>query len=647
MSIKCERDEIMEQWNFPNLNGLSKQGISNSGVETFKGNIMESLTREICQNSLDASNKKGPVRLEFIQSDIDKYNFPGYETLKGYMNDVKDFWKNRNDKKAADFFKNACDVLESNKISVLRISDFNTTGLTGCDDSNEMSPWFSMVCSEGVSSKSGSDGGSFGIGKNSIYAVSSLRTIFFNTYDKDEKTAAQGVSKLASFKAKNGEVKYGEGFYGIKQSNGETKCCESIDELDNIYYRNDYGTDIFIMGFNNYSDWKDRIIISLLDNFLLAIYDSKLEVKVQDIVINKETLKSLIQEHKEKMKDNWPAYNYYQVLESDEVPFEKEGLLEGVPGKIKLKVKIFKDSIANRTVLMSRSNGMKLFDKNGISSNIQFAAILTMHGNELNQYFARMEDPTHTKWEPGRYEQEKKIKEATKVQKELFKWIKNTIIQKGTEDYGEEIDVKGMEGLLPEFYDLSPKKKKHEALENQDSKITINKKDKSKDKQSINFKTETRGDSYYEYEDTGDLDKDGDIDTIGVPHNPHSETKGATGGPAKGKDGDGNRPIKKFSAVNNFKKRIFISNSEKNEYTIKLTVNQNIEDCRLQVFISAESSNVDANIASAYSEGHMLKIVQNVIHIGKLYKGFPKTIKFNIDSDYQCNLEVKLYANKK
>lgn len=161
------------------------------------------------------------------------------------------------------------------------------------------------------------------------------------------------------------------------------------------------------------------------------------------------------------------------------------------------------------------------------------------------------------------------------------------------------------------------------------------------------MQTETLGDSYYEYEDTGVLDENGDSDTKGVPHNETSKEKNGTGAPAKGKDGDGNRPIIKYASVNNFKKRIFISNTDKNEYTIKLTVNQNIDDCRLQVFISGETSNIDADIISAYSDSKKLKIIQNMICIGKLYKGFPKVIKFTVDSDYQCNLEVKLYANKK
>ena len=96
-----------------------------------------------------------------------------------------------------------------------------------------------------------------------------------------------------------------------------------------------------------------------------------------------------------------------------------------------------------------------------------------------------------------------------------------------------------------------------------------------------------------------------------------------------------------------YKKRIFISNVQKNEYTIKITVNQDIEDCRLQVFISGETANIDAYVQSATSEGKNLKVTQNIIHLGRLYKRFPKTIKFTVESDYQCNLEVKLYANKK
>ena len=199
------------------------------------------------------------------------------------------------------------------------MSDYNTTGLTGSDDPKENSAWFSMVSSEGVSYKEGSNSGSYGIGKSSIYAASSLRTVFFNTYDKDGKSAAEGVSKLTTFES-NGIKKFGQGFYGELDSNSLIKCCESIDELDDLSFRNEYGTDIFIMGFNNYSDWKETIIISLLENFLLAIYNGELEVEVQDFVVNNDTLGSLLEKYKDKCLS---AYIYYEVLRSNEEVIEK------------------------------------------------------------------------------------------------------------------------------------------------------------------------------------------------------------------------------------------------------------------------------------------------------------------------------------
>ena len=293
----------MKVWNFPNANGLGIQGISNGGVETFKGEIIESLTREICQNSLDACNGKKPVKIIFKKSIIEKEFFPGFDEIKNYIYAAKLYWQERNDKKSVEFFSNACKILESNRISVLQVSDYNTTGLTGCDDPKENSAWFSMVTSEGVSNKSGSDGGSYGIGKSSIYAASSLRTVFFNTYDIDGKSAAEGVSKLTRFEL-NGDKKFGLGYYGELDSKGLTKSCESIDELDELSFRNEYGTDIFIMGFNKYSNWKETIIISLLENFLLAIYNSELEVTVQDCVVNNETLETLL----EKYKENCPSH---------------------------------------------------------------------------------------------------------------------------------------------------------------------------------------------------------------------------------------------------------------------------------------------------------------------------------------------------
>ena len=56
-------------------------------------------------------------------------------------------------------------ICNSETIRVLRISDYNTTGLLGSDKIKN-SPCQDLVKSSGVLNKSGELGGSFGIGKS-------------------------------------------------------------------------------------------------------------------------------------------------------------------------------------------------------------------------------------------------------------------------------------------------------------------------------------------------------------------------------------------------------------------------------------------------------------------------------------------------
>ena len=53
-------------WNFPGNNDGKISGISEAGIETFRGDLLKSLAKEICQNSLDAVlDSKKRVLIEF------------------------------------------------------------------------------------------------------------------------------------------------------------------------------------------------------------------------------------------------------------------------------------------------------------------------------------------------------------------------------------------------------------------------------------------------------------------------------------------------------------------------------------------------------------------------------------------------------
>lgn len=83
-------------------------GVSESGIETFKGAPYGFLAREICQNSLDAKlDQSKPVTVEFQKIYVNNYTIPGYEQLKDDLERCLDFWEERHNKKATDFFRKA------------------------------------------------------------------------------------------------------------------------------------------------------------------------------------------------------------------------------------------------------------------------------------------------------------------------------------------------------------------------------------------------------------------------------------------------------------------------------------------------------------------------------------------------------------
>ena len=225
---------LTQKWNFPSNNYGQIFGIADSGVETFKGTPIKSLAREICQNSLDAALENNePTRIEFKTFELDPRKIPDYNGLEDALNRALDFWSQQKSTKAKTFFKQALAVMHKPTITCLRISDFNTSGLVGSREEYN-SPWCNLTKSSGASDKSGSNGGSFGIGKFAPYACSSIRTVFYSTSDKEGVCASQGVSRLTSFKNKKQEITQGTGFYGNEKNSPTYKQYS----LDPAYSRN-------------------------------------------------------------------------------------------------------------------------------------------------------------------------------------------------------------------------------------------------------------------------------------------------------------------------------------------------------------------------------------------------------------------------
>lgn len=435
-------------WNFPSNNHGQIFGIADSGVETFNGTPIKSLAREICQNSIDANLKNGePTRIIFRTFEIAPSAIPGFDDLDDAFSRSLEYWSKQKSTKAKSFFQSALKLAKQPKITCLRISDTNTTGLLGSDEEYN-SPWCNLTKSQGASDKSGSHGGSFGIGKFAPYACSAFRTVFYSTLDSDGVAAYQGVARLTSFKDKKGETTQGIGFYGADK-NAPVKQQISIDPS---YSREigKSGTDIFVLGFNGSKDWKYDMVASVLDGFLYAVYTGELIVEVEDIIISKETLPELVASHQAYFSEY--ADEYYQVLTADEQKSPTYTKDIGTMGKVTLRLMIQPDF--HRRVAMVRRTGMKIMDKGNINGLIPFAGVLYIEGDKLNEYLRTLENPQHTKWEIERAENKS---EAKGVLSALTKFIKACLDELKNDDSEEALDPSVGEYLAAEQDSAQPR----------------------------------------------------------------------------------------------------------------------------------------------------------------------------------------------
>ena len=650
---------MANSWIFPSNNYGTITGIGEAGIETFKGSPYCSLAREICQNSMDARyDSSKPVVIEFSSFTIANTAIPDYSKLTDAMNSCLKFWTEQNNKKTISFFKKAKAVIESNVISVLRISDFNTTGLQGSDKEIN-SAWLNLVKASGVSGKEGSAGGSFGIGKSAPFACSDLRTLFYATKDIDGLSAFQGIARLVSFREKGflgkdkDSITTGTGYYSSDKKNSPIKECLSLDPK---YSRTEYGTDIFVLGFNKSTDWKAEIISSVLDEFLIAIFNGELVVKIDATTIDKDNLGDVIEQYKDHAKI---AYNYYQVLTD-----ENASIIEHeFPGLGTIELRILVKQGLHRKVMMCRRNGMKIFDKANISSTIQFAGICTLKDDKINSYFREMENPQHNAWEPERCISDSKTKAKANMSM-LYKYVKNEVIDMGKKTTVDEIDAEGMGEYFADTENMNTdNENKNEAISSATSSIEIN--ITKPIKEMMGYEESLSPDTEYPEDENNDPDgydedygNSGSKDQHDDGHNQTHDGNGFGGGEGDnpGTHGSGDNKFNnsfddlddenKAKHIGTMSVRLYLSDREKNIYNLVFTPQKSAGSGYLQIYLSGEQNATKASIVAAVNllEEKSLKCKGNKIYLDNIQKAKKNKISFCLEYVEECSMEVKLYG---
>ncbi|MBQ3334757.1 MAG: hypothetical protein IJG85_04100 [Eubacteriaceae bacterium] len=438
------------KWRFPGNNYTADNGLDTADMETFKKDAISSLAREVCQNSIDAKNSKlnEPVKLEFHSFKLNKNDIPDMYDIESQINACIDTWTQN--KKISGQLSSMATQVKKDRITCLRISDFNTTGLVGVSGGDN-TPWHYLVHGSGLSDKGSTSGGSKGIGKFATFVTSHFNTVFYSTKTIIGETGYEGICKLCSAKQEGTDEKtQGIGYYGCNDKN---KPIEGELHLDSSFKRkeDEFGTDIYIVGFKAPNGWQRDIISKALDSFMAAVVFGSLEIIVDDIEINKNTIKDIV------FNETFISKNMRKSIISQFLLLtDKENRFEDVItvreyGTARLYLIEFsgeKEQYATNDCVMIRYPYMKIKEHRRISS-LPCSALCIIEDNELNHILRNVENPQHTNWEFNRIEDPSEKREIQAIYKELLDQIRDIITKHLASSDDTKTDLEGAGQYLP------------------------------------------------------------------------------------------------------------------------------------------------------------------------------------------------------
>lgn len=634
----------MSKWYFPYGKDIEKESVNNARIETFKDDVLGSLAREICQNSLDARyDQNHPVRVSFTLKDIKTNEIPDKDSFEKIINLSRNTWKM--DQKAQDFLTRYESLLNSRSIQVLKISDYNTSGLEG-------PKWDALIEKAGTSYKEDiGSAGSFGIGKAAPFASSDLRMVFYNTRLRSDSIKSIGVTKFISFDMDDGNTAQGVGYLGSHNKNPmsyETNFCFSK--------RDEPGTDIFIIGFNQGSRWKEEIKNSILENFMIAIHQKHLVVDVDDIFIDKNSLGDLI--NNLKLKQFNELKNYYSVLAD---PNAKKIYLDDRFSRYGFKsddaILILSSGLdsdrskINRSVLMTRKAGMKILDRKNISGSIQFNGIFQARGDEINNILKEMENPSHTAWIPDRYTANPKLGED--LLKDIYHFIKENVKKHFEEKIENMVDAFGISDFLPNKPNKQEGKDHSESMEIKLKEPQLKKRKKrsstkenvldAKEIEQIMKKTkiieDEEGESGPGFENSQEIKEEGGEFTAGL-----GEQDGKN---KEDKDGQeiNSKSNKSFKESNNYQVKIIEVDPKEGRFNVFIKGKKTKNKLKVEIKIIGESGYGYAeNILEAEDVDGDLEINKNAF----IYEGHEgvKKVSIKLATNRRVKMGVKMYENR-
>ncbi len=643
-------------WRFASNGNAGYTGINDSGIETFSAKIVHSLVRETIQNALDArKDESKPVVVEFKEFNMDVADFPGYDS---FSESIHACLRDNTDEDAKNFFIHAAELIDGeagDTLRVLRISDFNTIGLEGAETGEKGSNWSRLIKEKGSSNKNKTAQGSFGIGKAAPFACSDFRTVFYSSlYKKSDGKGIWshiGVARLISFKdAKIAKENNNDGWttgMGFYSDSEKLNAILTPANLDPSFTRkdNETGTDIYITGFMDMDNFEASVKKYVLLNFLISIWKGLLTVKVNDTLINKDSLQGDVWNlNGYDDKEIKALKDYYDLLTKSapeitiiSLDAKKYGETYGFKdGECELRLKEGKG--LNSRILLTRKSGMRLFEQKNISGSIDFTGILLMTGPNMNAAFREMEVPSHDNWAPDRIKDTKRKKLAEKMLTEFRAYLRACVKESFGHTDENILDAIGVSEFLPD--DLNDKAN-GEKTETIDGDIIAIK----------TVSTPVSKPPVREWGSSAVTDEPGEKgEETGKKVGRHRGRGGtgksnSTGDPGEGMSGYSYKKIE-------INARVRASDPRNGEYFVEFISPKNLKQAKIALNITNERgkscASMDIQAANlVVGNGEICKCNNNEIVIKNVKKDEKIRIQCSVNMNRYCMMEAVYYEGKK
>lgn len=676
------------QWCFSPLGTGDKVGVNNAGIGIFKKQPYIGLAKEILQNVIDAKDKavSGPAKAVFEVVKISKSQLPDPSRLSYVIKQCYEYYHDGDDGIKMGLLKNAAEkYLDGDAaVPVLKISDYNTVGLTGAKQ-EKGSNWTGLVREISATNKGNGKSGSFGVGKFAPFNFSSIRTIVYSTFNKDGETAVQGKTILTTFKDRDGKLKQNVGLFGLIEDD-DCKAIYDLGDTPKAFRRTECGTDLFVLGFKEEADWMQQVAVSVLEYFFYTIYKGDLEVSIvaddKSINISQGNLPKLMNEyadycHKKDIEFSAPIF--WEIL--NDTSGRTKHYIEDFANKGKVELYLLVDpDFSEKRILEMRTAGMRIKEDKDFKIGAYFRGIFIATGegsksddpkDNINSFLRKCENQAHDTWSKDEYEDN--TKEAESIIKKIHSWILEKVKEEMPEIEADETEAYGLSDLLPNQdsdgkddtaekafisfeplpVDVAPSFSQKPSKRSSDVSIVLNNLEKGEPGDIL-----VRDDTGDEFINVGGQDP--------VPNPPHPPYPGPFPGPFPGPDpspepqpnpnGPETFPGKKDEgnqgdSTNTVLHGLKIANvrtpyDSKNEmFRISFVPQKSAEEAYVRLRIGSDDEDkVNAEIEKAVLQGNKLELYKGLIKAGRVVKGEKIVFTVKLHNAKRCPLEVTAYV---